>query len=81
MEAVFAYAEHQRCRSQMLLAYFDEDPTPANAAFAMFAWKKSAKATLPTRYTDNITLEIVQLLQHIGTPPYWHLLNQYHRLI
>ena len=24
MEAVFAYAEHQTCRSQMLLAYFDE---------------------------------------------------------
>ena len=24
MEAVFAYAEHKKCRSQMLLAYFDE---------------------------------------------------------
>ncbi|MGZ3821552.1 MAG: RecQ family ATP-dependent DNA helicase, partial [Mucilaginibacter sp.] len=25
MEAVFAYAEHRKCRSQMLLAYFDEN--------------------------------------------------------
>jgi ATP-dependent DNA helicase RecQ len=24
MEAVFAYAEHKRCRSQMLLSYFNE---------------------------------------------------------
>src|SRR6185503_14634828 len=28
MEAVFAYAEHRKCRSRMLLAYFDEDNAP-----------------------------------------------------
>ncbi len=28
MEAVFAYGEHHRCRSQMLLGYFDEEHAP-----------------------------------------------------
>ncbi|QQL48348.1 RecQ family ATP-dependent DNA helicase [Mucilaginibacter ginkgonis] len=28
LEAVFNYAEHQKCRSQMLLSYFDEEDAP-----------------------------------------------------
>jgi ATP-dependent DNA helicase RecQ len=60
MEAVFAYAEHKRCRSQMLLAYFDE----ANAAKCgicdvCLTEKRQKNAS---EIFENITNEIVELL-------------------
>ena len=60
MEAVFAYAEHKRCRSQMLLAYFDE-PHAAKCGVCdvCLAEKRQKNAA---EIFENITNEIVQLL-------------------
>jgi ATP-dependent DNA helicase RecQ len=60
MEAVFAYAEHKRCRSQMLLAYFDE-PNAAKCGVCdvCLAEKRQKNAD---EIFENITNEIVQLL-------------------
>jgi ATP-dependent DNA helicase RecQ len=60
MEAVFAYAEHKRCRSQMLLAYFDE-PNAAKCGVCdvCLAEKRQKNAA---EIFENITNEIVQLL-------------------
>jgi ATP-dependent DNA helicase RecQ len=63
MEAVFAYAEHQRCRSQMLLAYFDEQNAPkCGICDICLAEKRLRNAT---SITDHITNELLQLLSHV----------------
>jgi len=59
MEAVFAYAEHRRCRSQMLLAYFDES-APKCGVCDICLEEKRQKNRAET--TDDITTGIVQLL-------------------
>lgn len=60
MEAVFAYAEHKRCRSQMLLAYFDE-PNAAKCGVCdvCLAEKRQQNAA---EIGENITNAIVHLL-------------------
>ena len=60
MEAVFSYAEHSRCRSQMLLAYFDE-PNAAKCGVCdiCLAEKRRKNAS---EIGENITNAIVQLL-------------------
>jgi ATP-dependent DNA helicase RecQ len=60
MEAVFAYAEHKKCRSQMLLAYFDETNVNKCGVCDVCLEEKRQKNLVET--TDNITGEIVQLL-------------------
>jgi ATP-dependent DNA helicase RecQ len=60
MEAVFAYAEHRRCRSQMLLAYFDEDNAPKCGICDVCLDEKRQKSLAETM--DDITTEIAQLL-------------------
>lgn len=67
MEAVFAYAEHKKCRSQMLLSYFDEDNAPKCGVCDVCLEEKRQKNQ--TEITDDITAEIVQLLsaEDLGT--------------
>lgn len=60
MEAVFAYAEHHKCRSQMLLAYFDEDNAPKCGICDICLAEKRRKNA--DEIYENITNEIVQLL-------------------
>jgi ATP-dependent DNA helicase RecQ len=60
MEAVFAYAEHRKCRSQMLLAYFDEDNAPKCGICDVCLDEKRLRSLAETM--DDITTEIVQLL-------------------
>ncbi|MFI5162248.1 MAG: ATP-dependent DNA helicase RecQ [Sphingobacteriales bacterium] len=60
MEAVFAYAEHKKCRSRMLLAYFDEDNAPKCGICDVCLEEKRQKSLAETM--DDITAEIVQLL-------------------
>jgi len=60
MEAVFAYAEHRRCRSQMLLAYFDEDNAPKCGICDICLEEKRRQNRGET--TEDITAEIAQLL-------------------
>jgi ATP-dependent DNA helicase RecQ len=60
MEAVFAYAEHKRCRSQMLLAYFDE-PNAAKCGVCDVCIEEKRQKSADEIYED-ITNEIVQLL-------------------
>jgi ATP-dependent DNA helicase RecQ len=60
MEAVFAYAEHKKCRSRMLLAYFDEDDAPKCGICDVCLEEKRKKSLDETM--DDITEEIVQLL-------------------
>ncbi|OOQ56844.1 RecQ family ATP-dependent DNA helicase [Mucilaginibacter pedocola] len=60
MEAVFAYAEHKRCRSQMLLAYFDEQNAPKCGSCDVCLAEKRRKNA--SEIFENITNEIVQLL-------------------
>jgi ATP-dependent DNA helicase RecQ len=60
MEAVFAYAEHKRCRSQMLLAYFDE-PNAAKCGICDVCIEEKRQKSADEIYED-ITNEIVQLL-------------------
>ena len=60
MEAVFAYAEHKKCRSQMLLAYFDE--TNADKCGMCDVCLEEKRQRNLNETADNITDEIVQLL-------------------
>jgi ATP-dependent DNA helicase RecQ len=60
MEAVFAYAEHSRCRSQMLLAYFDE-PNAAKCGVCDVCLAEKRRKNAAEIF-ENITNEIVQLL-------------------
>ncbi|WP_426668145.1 RecQ family ATP-dependent DNA helicase [Mucilaginibacter sp. McL0603] len=60
MEAVFAYAEHKKCRSQMLLAYFDETNVDKCGICDTCLEEKRQKNLSET--TDNITDEIAHLL-------------------
>jgi len=60
MEAVFAYAEHKKCRSQMLLAYFDETNVDKCGVCDVCLEEKRQRNLSET--ADNITDEIVQLL-------------------
>ena len=59
MEAVFAYAEHRRCRSQMLLAYFDESAPKCGVCDICLEEKRQKNRS---ETTDDITTGIVQLL-------------------
>ncbi|MBS1502383.1 MAG: RecQ family ATP-dependent DNA helicase [Bacteroidetes bacterium] len=60
MEAVFLYAEHKKCRSQMLLAYFGEDHAPKCGLCDVCLEEKRKRNLSET--VDDITAEIVQLL-------------------
>ncbi|MFS2187853.1 ATP-dependent DNA helicase RecQ [Mucilaginibacter sp. Mucisp84] len=60
MEAVFAYAIHKRCRSQMLLAYFDE-PNGRKCGICDVCLEEKRRVNQDEIF-DNITTEIVQLL-------------------
>jgi ATP-dependent DNA helicase RecQ len=60
MEAVFAYAEHKRCRSQMLLSYFDEPN--ANKCGVCDVCLEERRQKNAEEIFDDITNEIVQLL-------------------
>ncbi|SEN84083.1 ATP-dependent DNA helicase RecQ [Mucilaginibacter gossypiicola] len=60
MEAVFAYAIHKRCRSQMLLAYFDE-PDGRKCGICDVCIEEKRQVNQDEIF-DNITTEIVQLL-------------------
>ncbi|WP_428330739.1 RecQ family ATP-dependent DNA helicase [Mucilaginibacter sp.] len=60
MEAVFAYAEHRKCRSQMLLSYFDEANAGKCGVCDICLEEKRQKNS--SEIVDDITNEIVQLL-------------------
>ena len=60
MEAVFAYATHKKCRSQMLLAYFDEtNAVKCGICDICLEEKRQRNAA---EIGDTITNEIVELL-------------------
>jgi len=60
MEAVFAYATHKKCRSQMLLAYFDEpNATKCGICDVCLEEKRQISAA---EIGDDITNEIVEAL-------------------
>jgi ATP-dependent DNA helicase RecQ len=65
MEAVFAYAIHKKCRSQMLLAYFDEPNAHKCGICDVCLDEKRLKNA--DEIFDNITNEIVQQLS-ISSP-------------
>ncbi|MDF2434430.1 MAG: ATP-dependent helicase RecQ [Mucilaginibacter sp.] len=69
MEAVFAYATHKKCRSQMLLAYFDESNAD-KCGFCDVCLDEKRKKNAAEIF-DDITNEIVNLLSNapldIGT--------------
>lgn len=60
LEAVFAYAEHKKCRSQMLLAYFDEANVNKCGVCDICLEERRQQNLAET--ADNITDEIVHLL-------------------
>ncbi len=60
MEAVFAYAEHKKCRSQMLLAYFDEPNADKCGVCDVCLEEKRERNT--SEVFDDITNELIQLL-------------------
>jgi ATP-dependent DNA helicase RecQ len=60
MEAVFAYAQHKKCRSQMLLAYFDEPNAHKCGVCDVCLEEKRQKNAV--EIGDDITNELVQLL-------------------
>jgi ATP-dependent DNA helicase RecQ len=60
LEAVFTYAEHKKCRSRMLLAYFGEDNAHKCGVCDICLEEKRRKSLSET--VDDITTEIVQLL-------------------
>jgi len=60
LEAVFAYAEHKKCRSQMLLAYFGESDADKCGICDVCLEEKRLKNLSET--ADNITDEIAHLL-------------------
>jgi len=60
IEAVFAYATHRKCRSQMLLAYFDElNADKCGICDVCLDEKRQKNAS---EIFDDITSEIIQLL-------------------
>src|SRR6201986_1521413 len=60
IEAVFSYSTHKKCRSQMLLAYFDETNAPkCGVCDVCLAEKRQRNAA---EIGDEITNEIVELL-------------------
>jgi len=60
MEAVFAYATHKKCRSQMLLAYFDEANADKCGVCDVCLDEKRKKHA--SEIFDDITTEVLQLL-------------------
>ena len=60
IEAVFSYAVHRRCRSQMLLAYFDEENAPKCGICDICLEEKRRRNA--AEIGDVITNEIVELL-------------------
>jgi len=60
MEAVFAYCTHKKCRSQLLLAYFDE--TNADKCGICDVCLEEKRKQNATDVFDDITNEIAQLL-------------------
>jgi len=60
MEAVFAYSVHKKCRSQMLLAYFDEDNAGKCGICDICLEEKRQRNA--AEIGDTITNEIVELL-------------------
>ncbi|MFI5137535.1 MAG: ATP-dependent DNA helicase RecQ [Sphingobacteriales bacterium] len=60
MEAVFAYATHKKCRSQMLLSYFDELNAGKCGVCDICLEEKRQKNA--SEIFDDITNELVQLL-------------------
>jgi len=60
MEAVFAYATHKKCRSQMLLSYFDEHNAEKCGVCDICLEEKRQKNA--SEIFDDITNELVQLL-------------------
>lgn len=72
MEAVFAYATAKKCRSQMLLAYFDE--TNARKCGVCDICLEEKRQKNADEIFDNITHEIVQFLG-IATPDIGMLVN------
>ncbi|HEY4323842.1 MAG TPA: ATP-dependent DNA helicase RecQ [Mucilaginibacter sp.] len=62
MEAVFAYAEHKKCRSQMLLAYFDElNADKCGICDVCLEEKRKKNAS---EIFDDITSEVLLLLSN-----------------
>lgn len=62
LEAVFAYAEHKRCRSRMLLSYFDEtDAEKCGICDVCLAERRQDNAAT---ITDDIITEMLQLLSN-----------------
>ena len=60
IEAVFAYSSHKKCRSQMLLAYFDEPDAPkCGICDVCLDEKRQHRAS---DIFDDITTEVIQLL-------------------
>jgi ATP-dependent DNA helicase RecQ len=60
MEAVFAYCTKKRCRSQQLLAYFDEPNAEKCGVCDVCLEEKRRQSAVDV--TDDITNEVVQLL-------------------
>src|SRR5476651_677687 len=60
MEAVFAYAEHKKCRSQMLLAYFDE-PNADKCGICDVCLDEKRKKNASEIF-DDITNEVIEQL-------------------
>jgi len=60
MEAVFAYATHKKCRSQMLLAYFDEQNAEKCGICDICLDEKREKHA--SEIVEDITAEVIQLL-------------------
>ena len=60
MEAVFAYAGHQKCRSQLLLAYFDEQDAPKCGICDVCLEERRQKNAAGLK--DDITTEIAEVL-------------------
>lgn len=60
MEAVFNYAKHQKCRSRMLLSYFDEHDAPKCGIcdVCLAERRESNRANI----TERITTELIQQL-------------------
>ena len=60
MEAVFAYATHKKCRSQMLLAYFDEQNADKCGICDVCIEEKRQRHS--NEILDDITSEVIQIL-------------------
>ncbi len=60
MEAVFAYTTHKKCRSQMLLAYFDEANADKCGICDICLEEKREKQS--SEIFDDITNEVLQIL-------------------